>query len=119
MTLESRVPVLDAIRRLVCGMSMGSFMGLGHALHRWLSGWVMSKHDARFSGRQEHLRDLCTKAPLGRNSATEENSQPAGQPTFACVLPQRSSLWALLPSRSSNLPKGGTRVFTRKSTIPY
>ena len=58
------VPVLNAISRLVYGMSMGSFMGLAHALHRWLSGLVMSKHDARFSGRQEHLRDLCTKAPF-------------------------------------------------------
>jgi len=41
---------------------MGSFLGLGHARHRWLSGLMMSKHDARFSGRQEHLGDLCTKA---------------------------------------------------------
>ena len=26
----------------------------------------MAKHDARFSGRQEHLRDLCTKADVLR-----------------------------------------------------
>jgi hypothetical protein len=55
-------PIFHAIRRFVVGISMGSFVGLCHALHRWLSGLVMSKHDVRFSGRQEHLRDLCTKA---------------------------------------------------------
>ena len=44
---------------------MGSLMGLGYALHRWLSGLMMSQHDARCSGRQEHLRDLCTKAGRG------------------------------------------------------
>ena len=37
-------------------------MGLGHALNRWLSGLMLSKPDARFSGRQERLGDLCTKA---------------------------------------------------------
>jgi hypothetical protein len=36
-------PIFHAIRRLVFGMSMGSFVGLCHALHRWLSGLIMSK----------------------------------------------------------------------------
>jgi hypothetical protein len=40
-------------------------VGLGHALHRWLSGLMLSKQDARFSGRQEHLRDLGTQAQQG------------------------------------------------------
>ena len=36
-------PVIDAISGFVFGTSMGSFMGLRHALHRWLSGLIMSK----------------------------------------------------------------------------
>jgi hypothetical protein len=56
------VPVFHAIHGLVWRMPMGSFVGLCHALHRWLSGLLMSKHDVRFSGRQEHRGDLCTNA---------------------------------------------------------
>jgi hypothetical protein len=52
------MPVFHTIRGLVFRMPMGSFVGLCHALHRWLSGLLMSKHDARFSGRQEHRGDL-------------------------------------------------------------
>jgi hypothetical protein len=42
-------------------------MGLRHAVHPWLSGLVMSQHDARCSRRQEQLGDLCTK-PSWRQS---------------------------------------------------
>jgi hypothetical protein len=37
------VPVLDAIRCFVCWMSMGLFVGLRHAHHRWRLGVSMSK----------------------------------------------------------------------------
>jgi hypothetical protein len=79
--LVIRTPLFHAVRRCVCGISMGSLVGLGHALHRGLSGWVMAKHDARFSGRQEHLRDLCTKAYLTPSLAPEMLS--CGQKTHA------------------------------------
>src|SRR5262249_57422300 len=36
-------PVLNAIGRLVFWMSVGSFVGLCHAGHRWLPGLMMSK----------------------------------------------------------------------------
>lgn len=69
-------------------------MGLCHALHRWLSGLLMSNHDTRFSGRQKHRRDLCTNvrhfdrqasgffAILAGTSEREitENGQGARQP---------------------------------------
>src|SRR5262249_45129112 len=55
-------PVLDAIRCLVFGMSMGSFMGLGHDAHHGLSGLLMPKHDARFRRCQDRLGYSCTKA---------------------------------------------------------
>ena len=36
-------PVLNVIGRLVFWMSVGSFVGLCHAGHRWLPGFMMSK----------------------------------------------------------------------------
>ena len=49
-------------------MPTGSFVGFGHALHRWLSGLVMANHDSPFSRRQEQLGDLCTNPPWRRNA---------------------------------------------------
>jgi hypothetical protein len=57
-----RVPVSDAISCFIFGMSIGSFVGLGHALHRWLSRLIMSDHDERFNGCQAPRRDSCTNA---------------------------------------------------------
>jgi hypothetical protein len=37
------VPVFHAIHGLVLRMPMGSFVGLCHALHRWLLGLVMAQ----------------------------------------------------------------------------
>ena len=51
-------PVVDALSHLVLGMSMGAFMGLRQVPHRWLSGLLISKPDARFSGCQVLLRHL-------------------------------------------------------------
>ena len=55
--LVIRAPVCHAIRGFVVRMSLGSFVGLRHALHRWLPGLIMSKHDARFSRRQGPMGD--------------------------------------------------------------
>ena len=43
-------PVSDAIRRFVFGVSIGSFVGLGHALYHWLSRLIMSDDDEQFNG---------------------------------------------------------------------
>jgi hypothetical protein len=59
--LVRRVPVLHTRGGLLCGRSLGSFGGLRHAVHRWLSGWVMAEPAARFRRRQEQRGDLCTK----------------------------------------------------------
>ena len=101
------VPVLNAINCLVYGMSMGSFMRLGHALHRWLSGLVMSKHDARFSGRQEHLRDLCTKAVQSRVFETGVRCVAACLPSSSpCRAMTRGPQAPIAVQSSTKVPSG-------------
>src|SRR5262245_45404549 len=63
------VPVLHAIRRLVCGMAMGAFMGLGHALHRGRLGLLLSKHDTRFSDVKSTWGIYAPKPSGARNTA--------------------------------------------------
>ena len=41
-------PVFDAIRGCVLGLSTRSFMRFAQGTHRWLAGWVMSKHTDRY-----------------------------------------------------------------------
>jgi hypothetical protein len=47
-------------------------MGLGHALHRWLSGLIMSDHDERFNGGQQP-REIY--APMPRRGRWEGPKQ--------------------------------------------
>ena len=86
---------------------MGSFMGLGHDAHHGLSGLVMSKHDPRFSGRQEHLRDLCTKAAQSRVFETGVRCVAACMPSSSpCRAMTRDPQAPIAVQISTKVPSG-------------
>src|SRR5262249_31527426 len=100
------MPVAHAIRSLIFGMSIGPFMGLGHALHRSLSELIMSDHDERYNGCQALRRDSCTNAP-------QERTVSACDETLLGELSQRSVVQVLFGAGSG----GGILAITAFNSI--